>query len=774
MINSNKYKSSYLNFGDHKNMFINAITLCYYVYLIYIVTIIIYNMTGNMVSLLALIIFTLFMLLLAMTIAALFKNPGTLFGYKMNTNKYVIIIVVLISLICITWIILNNMQNENVVGGIAEKVRKMNGFNKITREAGKIDATMIKRKLRLKDDNMILMDYSMMELHDIMAMIMMKYDKEHVTINRLMMDILGQKVKEDPDVLYNLLWYLMISSNPLGMNLNKKQIGYIFGLSTKDLEISLGSNYRGLKDRASMLFASLSGQFVEDTENNDFGNKVFEKKYAEVKKYPANVVMCNLMNEMILDGKKNKLYPGYMNAALNGLDMENVLNGIMNSSDGELDKIIEKFELGEKYKELDYEEKRHVILGDITLYTTVFKRPEGLEQPGKLSVEKGDDIMKILSFYTNKELIENYEPREEYENRYELIRNIYMDIVGEPKWSFTHKYCTNDDTMNVITGENHGKINKDDILDPTLSFGVHKNYRCYQTVELEESFRTYDGVFEFRRPDWMVGQDMKEFEIKDMKNLEQTLIKSKRKSVKQLLDKIHEGFRVLGSAKMQLIKLKTQYNSFAKDEKEMISLYLGWMFVYSMWMRFWKGPGYYWPMSKVNVLNARVRKLNERASSSERDEHVSIQQLVQSSIIEDFENNKKLYYWIKDLPAIYYDFETFTSKIASYPIEQTLEQTALGKSCMGFSSDTILKTAVCYITEILEIPFGEKFDKFINGVLKTLSEIERDVLESKLYHIGNKNSLQHSILVNRHRELEKGSVRQPGFDPSSYENNIHV
>lgn len=135
----------------------------------------------------------------------------------------------------------------------------------------------------------------------------------------------------------------------------------------------------------------------------------------------------------------------------------------------------------------------------------------------------------------------------------------------------------------------------------------------------------------------------------------------------------------LDRRKMQTLCLKRQYDEFTIEQKRVVRIYLAWMFIYSMWMRFCKGPGYPWPLTKVNVCRER-----DRSSPGERDEHIFIQEAVRTSLIESFEDDPVLLEWINGLPAIYYDFNSKEAKCTSYPIKQTLDQIALEYYCMGF------------------------------------------------------------------------------------------
>jgi len=70
---------------------------------------------------------------------------------------------------------------------------------------------------------------------------------------------------------------------------------------------------------------------------------------------------------------------------------------------------------------------------------------------------------------------------------------------------------------------------------------------------------------------------------------------------------------------MQTLYLKRQYDSFTNNQKEIVHKYIAWLFMYSMWMRFWKGPGFPWPITKVNVRRQLDRITHHRSSPEDRD-----------------------------------------------------------------------------------------------------------------------------------------------------------
>ncbi len=54
-----------------------------------------------------------------------------------------------------------------------------------------------------------------------------------------------------------------------------------------------------------------------------------------------------------------------------------------------------------------------------------------------------------------------------------------------------------------------------------------------------------------------------------------------------------------------------------------------------MWMRFWKGPGHPWPLSKVNVNSPSARNREHRTSPQERDEYIFIRIVFAPPLLKD-------------------------------------------------------------------------------------------------------------------------------------------
>lgn len=132
-------------------------------------------------------------------------------------------------------------------------------------------------------------------------------------------------------------------------------------------------------------------------------------------------------------------------------------------------------------------------------YLPVLTQPTTTPPPPVIIDITLNEIQNLLSVYTLKEIIDAYQIIKPWYNR----DDIYVIILRETriKWQWNHNNCNNDDTFNVIEGDPHGDINKDDSTDPTLSYGLLTIH--YQVLELAASFREYDGIFRFLVPDWI-------------------------------------------------------------------------------------------------------------------------------------------------------------------------------------------------------------------------------------------------------------------------------
>lgn len=635
------------------------------------------------------------------------------------------------------------------------------------------DSQEIGMRLRITDSEIIPRGEAL-TLQEIWTQLMARGTKE-TEIREIMRQILGIEMKDSIDILYDLLWYLCVSESPFRIGLTSRETAYAVTADVPELKELLGPNYIGADDKASLIFAVLSGQIIPDTDRI---------RYDEVKRYPPNIVYnLAFIHNRIIDhelGMYSTYGPYTFLAIRPASPIEDIITNVdieCRASSDNYNTLIERLEIGpvNNIKNMTEDEKIVHLQGELSLYHGVFNRIPGTQPPTAIKGMSRGDILEALSEYTNVELIQAYEPRGTWNSRSELMDLICSDVLGAPRWSIhSTLYCNNDDTLNIRTIDRHGDSEKHDPNDPTLSYGVHQDYRCYQAGELEDCFMDYDGIFLFRVPDWTFGAPFnREFSIDSIKQL-RTILERERDNynVSGLLNKIDTGLTLMNSASMKIRHLKQQFNEFSFEQKHTVKLYLAWMFNYAMWMRFWKGPGSPWPMRKVNVAREADRTRAQRASPEERDEHIFIQGGVRTAIIEMYENDPKLREWIDSLITIYYDFETQEATCASYTIKSIIDRIAVGDYCMGFGSDTILKTSYYYIANLLEHT-GASFDEFIERMLPQLQDLEYNSVTSQISTI-NTPGARLQLLNSRLYILHQPIPKQPSFNPDIYQNNVHI
>jgi hypothetical protein len=225
--------------------------------------------------------------------------------------------------------------------------------------------------------------------------------------------------------------------------------------------------------------------------------------------------------------------------------------------------------------------------------------------------------------------------------------------------------------------------------------------------------------------------------------------------------------------------LKLEFSNLDEYQRSVVRIYLAWLFIYGMWMRFWKGPGRPWPTVRVDVTNVKVREQADRCSPEDRDEHIFIQQSIRTRLVELYEKDALLEYWIGSLPQVRYNFQDGTSKIYNEPITDLLDRLMLGNECMGFAGNYTIETAYYLIVYMLGLNKRGAFDAFIAEMMPTILQFERDVVNSQLATIKNPNindevRRKYRILTERRDALAKPIPAQPIFEPAQVQANMHI
>jgi len=232
-------------------------------------------------------------------------------------------------------------------------------------------------------------------------------------------------------------------------------------------------------------------------------------------------------------------------------------------------------------------------------------------------------------------------------------------------------------------------------------------------------------------------------------------------NVKGLLEKITMGLKVITTAAYKITLLKNEYDTFTPEQQYIAKLYLAWLFMYGMWMRFWKGPGNPWPIT----IECRPE---------ERDEHIFIQNGIRTVLIEAYEKDPKLKEWIESLVILYHNVYTGEVILSRNPVINEIKRVALGIQCQGMAAEPFIQTAYYMIMVLFNFNYIEQFNNFITEMMPIIFNIEKQVVDYQLAHIKNPHLKEVRIRVKVLRELKKPIPKQPGFNPKIIRPDIHV
>jgi hypothetical protein len=610
------------------------------------------------------------------------------------------------------------------------------------------------------------------------------------TFIRNLLDSLGfTYIDDDLHVYYCLLWYIYGNADSVDV-LDRMELRYISGLSTERLlsifPPSFRNNFASYKNKASLLYAAMSRRYV-------LNPNISPQRYQEVTNYlPAAVWRLFSIRYRSTYLYNIHSYTPYDVVAMHPKD---AIENIFIIAD-----INNVFELIDMYGVVfpnDLEELDSILQGfleQISVYDQVFTRnPNTLPPPPISDRDVQLEITNVLSKYSTRELLDAYEVDFVWNDRSDLIRNIAERGRGGAKWSWNHKFCKNDDTHNIYDFTPHGEMNKNDPNDPTLSYGILSNYRCYQVNELVEMFNQYPD--EFKVPDvnlnTNIGTDPTtrlpyndQFPVESMRQLVQLLENppNRQYNVGTLLNLTRRKLQAYTGIGNEIRRLKQELATFTPEQQSLIRLFLAWIFFYGNWMRFWKGPGNPWP------YNTRDDNVCIPAS---RDEHIFIQNQILNIITEEYAQDPVVANWINRLPTVSYDFNTneVTLKITS--LVREIQKYLAGNACMGFGGDTFLQTGYYLIVNILGLNQPIEFDRFLEEKLPRLLELERGVVLQQLNENGElmkyindrtqkreriEDEIQEKYRVLRERaeELNRGRRNLDRFEPTRVRDNRHV
>ena len=515
----------------------------------------------------------------------------------------------------------------------------------------------------------------------------------------------------------DFLWYVANGTNPR-LNLTQAEKDYISKLSVADLRAQLADSYYvpdqiQLLSHAELLYALLFGVIFSSS------LQIKELRlYDRATNYPLSLVKfiynkgANIMDWLAPYRRASLLTPGP------GLTV------MLAATEANFTQLAGQYQV---VFSPDITPTLNMFYKSMLDYEFVFKRQPGFA-PRAILLEiqrSGAFDRDFFEECTDLELVLLTEVKT-WRSRARLTdQTIELFLQGEQWWTDKHRWCTNDNTLNPIADELHADMNKDDPNNPTLSFGRLANYRCYQADELTASFHTDDnGIFRFYAPDWSpsigdkkgavdlaTGESIPhEFPFASISKLQLILKDDTRPAIVRLHAKITQGLQTFNLEPAAKI-LRAKYSALPPRDQRLVRLYLVWLFMFAMRLRYWEGPGNPWPTD--------WDEMDERPENCDltREEDVIIAGVVRTNLIEEYEVKPDLNSLIVNFPLVAYDLQQRVARRSLgdlSTVNNLLDRLALGAFCLTYSSDLLAQSAYYLIENVI----GAAGDKYFNDVIR--------------------------------------------------------
>ena len=344
------------------------------------------------------------------------------------------------------------------------------------------------------------------------------------------------------------------------------------------------------------------------------------------------------------------------------------------------------------------EEKEIYYFENLGHYNRIMTRdPDRLVPVPDLENVPRNRIQGMLEMYTDQELIDGYEMLDRYRNRYtydsrkDLIdRIIRTQSRTNNRWHFRKRNCINADRDNIFELDTREDSNE----DPLISYGTMNNYRCWNRDELEGLWEEHDGIVNFNVPDWRQGDPYQTFSAVSIRQLRDLLRETRDPIFNNLIASIENGFRIMANADLRVRGFRNHYNGLDANQQRLVRQYLVWMFLTSMYMRFWKGAGHPYPAVWQEGGGGP-----DRCTTAQRGDNVIQQFGGRTAILEQMPD--ELETWVLSFPRIEYNFTEGTSAVGAETINFIIEEAQRGTFCLAEGSEHLLGTSYYLLTQIL-------------------------------------------------------------------------
>lgn len=594
-------------------------------------------------------------------------------------------------------------------------------------------------------------------------------------------------VKESRTVIYDLCWYIMMSDINLEI-FSGTAITFLTFCKTRTLLGILGGNFPHddyeSYNRATIIFAILSGKNVI---NPYYGPKDILDDLPED--------MAWVIAHDIVGINKSYRWPPYSFIPYEDYDAEYVSIIIKVNNDNIVDYMKKYgFVPGRPVKNMIHffiKELWYMVHMDIMnissqffdgrqidIHKVIFDHEEGkyTENLGpiptfeELQWYDSIQIEYILEYYTTVEIIETFDPIGTWKYKRDLLKLVSNQLKTPMFRMHMKKHsCTNFDLMNLTTLKPHLE-DRPTKKDPIIYYGYPGNYKCYQLSELEDTFRIYsdDGMFHFGVPDYIPNVSQKFFPIDSIKQLKEIL--PSYEPFSNLSDIIEKGLEYGDIVKKTITDIFNIYDSMDYSRKYTVQLYLIWLFLFGMWLRNWKGPGYDWPFGGRDHQD-----LDNKCDDETRSENFLIQIYVRNVILKLADNFGTLDFINDNIKILSYDFATGDVNIAHHGqsvlerIEELIDLMYNGHFCLTHASDIVIQTSYCYIFKFFELKNDDEFNITLKSMIPIIYETERRVVVQLLKTADDKE-----FLNNRYQMLSAVPIVNYPFSKSKITDSAHI
>jgi hypothetical protein len=559
----------------------------------------------------------------------------------------------------------------------------------ITRRGYK-DKIPVKRNTYIRDIN-----YA--DIERVMDMMTKSVDYIRRYISKVYGNLNGTK-----DDLISLYWWGVIYLNVHNIR-TPEQMDIISTLSNKELQELLPENWVYPRDNGSILFRLVTDYYPPPLDATK------EPRYESILVTHPDIIVklaISVYNYYgIEDRKSYEFYSHYSPYRHVALQNPSIMEPyVLNYNAENLDNIVMGLGMNIPPNIINREE---YYFDNLRYYEKILTRDSSKLMPvPDLTHVTANRIPTMLETYTDQELILGYElgiPETglKYNGRMDLIKKISDDRSRTMnKWWFRDRNCENEDRYNIMELDRR----ENNPENPIISYGTYARYRCWNMDELVATWSPDDeGNISFSVPDWVRGDPYKTFPVESIKQLKEA-ITYRHKYLPQFqnfINIINNGLQAMYNAAIRLKTYKNFFDQLSQEQKDLIKEYLSWMFITSMYMRFWKGPGYPYPTvwieggRNINRCNTNVRSIN-----------ITSQYALRKNLLTRLPEDLKK--WLLSFPRVEYNFKEGTAGVGMESINYIVEKAEKGQFCLAEASDHLMFTSY-YLFQML---FGVDVNSF--------------------------------------------------------------